>query len=162
MILIAPLWSAFPEWIHTLNCNLRGLIALVSGCMFKLYVLRIWIVTLIARLMGLTWGPSGADRTQVGPLLAPWILLTGEWRTTLFRILFKRYPRMTVKSNATYYDSRLFGRTTETLIFKQRDSSVKPILISEAENQSLRPRVCSASTLKAGPSLVMADIYCGE
>ena len=26
---------------------------------------------LIARFMGPTWGPSGADRTQVGPMLAP-------------------------------------------------------------------------------------------
>ena len=27
--------------------------------------------------MGPTWGPSGADRTQVGPMLAPWTLLSG-------------------------------------------------------------------------------------
>ena len=33
-------------------------------------------VPLIARFMGPTWGPSGADRTQVGPMLAPWILLS--------------------------------------------------------------------------------------
>ena len=31
---------------------------------------------LIARFMGPTWGPSGADRTQVGPMLAPWTLLS--------------------------------------------------------------------------------------
>ena len=24
-----------------------------------------------------TWGPSGADRTQVGPILGPWTLLSG-------------------------------------------------------------------------------------
>ena len=30
-----------------------------------------------ARFMGPAWGPSGADRTQVGPMLAPWTLLTG-------------------------------------------------------------------------------------
>ena len=29
------------------------------------------------RFMGPTWGPSGADRTQVGPMLAPWTLLYG-------------------------------------------------------------------------------------
>ena len=29
--------------------------------------------------MGPTWGPSGADRTQVGPILAPWTLLSGLW-----------------------------------------------------------------------------------
>ena len=27
--------------------------------------------------MGPTWGPSGADRTQVAPMLAPWTLLSG-------------------------------------------------------------------------------------
>ena len=32
--------------------------------------------TLIARFMWPTWGPSGADRTQVGPMLAPWTLLS--------------------------------------------------------------------------------------
>ena len=35
---------------------------------------------LIARFMGPTWGPSGADRTQVGPMLAPWTLLFGAGR----------------------------------------------------------------------------------
>ena len=35
-------------------------------------------VSLIAWFMRPTWGPSGADRTQVGPmLLAPWTLLSG-------------------------------------------------------------------------------------
>ena len=33
--------------------------------------------TLLARFMGPTWGPSGDDRTQVGPMLAPWTLLSG-------------------------------------------------------------------------------------
>ena len=27
--------------------------------------------------MGPTWGPSGADKTQVGSMLAPWTLLSG-------------------------------------------------------------------------------------
>ena len=34
---------------------------------------------LIARFMGPTWGPPGANRTQVGPMLAPWTLLSGRW-----------------------------------------------------------------------------------
>ena len=34
------------------------------------------ITSLIARFMGPTWGPSWADRTQVGPMLAPWTLLS--------------------------------------------------------------------------------------
>ena len=33
--------------------------------------------SLIARLMGPTWGPAGADRTQVEPMFPPWILLSG-------------------------------------------------------------------------------------
>ena len=33
--------------------------------------------SLIAGFMGPTWGPSGADGTQVGPMLAPWTLLSG-------------------------------------------------------------------------------------
>ena len=35
------------------------------------------IHTLIARFAGPTRGLSGADRTQVGPMLAPWTLLSG-------------------------------------------------------------------------------------
>ena len=36
--------------------------------------------SLIARFVVSTWGPSGADRTQVGPMLAPWTLLSGLGR----------------------------------------------------------------------------------
>ena len=35
------------------------------------------LASLIARFMGPTWGPSGADRTQMGSMLAPWTLLSG-------------------------------------------------------------------------------------
>ena len=35
------------------------------------------IKSLIAIFMGPTWGPSGADRTQVGPMLVPWTVLSG-------------------------------------------------------------------------------------
>ena len=31
----------------------------------------------IARFMGPTWGPSGSCRPQMGPMLAPWTLLSG-------------------------------------------------------------------------------------
>ena len=39
--------------------------------------------TLIARFMGSTWGSSGADRTQVGPVLGCWpheLCYLGTWR----------------------------------------------------------------------------------
>ena len=51
----------------------------------------------IASFMGPTWGQSGADRTQVGPKLAPWTLLSGfrwsKFRSTassrqLYRLIF--------------------------------------------------------------------------
>ena len=38
----------------------------------------------IAKFVGPTWGPSGADRTQVGPMLAPWTLLSGASSVTTF------------------------------------------------------------------------------
>ena len=36
-----------------------------------------WHLYLKARFMGSTWGPPGADRTQVGPMWATWTLLSG-------------------------------------------------------------------------------------
>ena len=33
---------------------------------------------LIARSLGPTWVPTGADRTQVGPMLATWVLISGS------------------------------------------------------------------------------------
>ena len=39
-------------------------------------ILLCYWTPLIARFMGPTWGPSGADRTQVGPILGPWTLLS--------------------------------------------------------------------------------------
>ena len=37
------------------------------------------LTPLIAIFMGPIWSPPGADRTQVGPVLAPWTLLSGCW-----------------------------------------------------------------------------------
>ena len=33
----------------------------------------------IAKFMGLTWGPPGSCRPQMGPMLAPWTLLSGTF-----------------------------------------------------------------------------------
>ena len=51
------------------NITVTDFLTQVPGIMMNL--------SLIARFMGPTWGPSGADRTQVGPMLAPWTLLSG-------------------------------------------------------------------------------------
>ena len=59
--------------IHYMNGNLRHAVSL-GTCM----LIVVGITALIARFMGPTRGPSGADRTQVGPMLAPWTLLSGS------------------------------------------------------------------------------------
>ena len=41
----------------------------------QLSLLLFVITYLIARFMGPTWGQHGVDRTQMGPMLAPWTLL---------------------------------------------------------------------------------------
>ena len=47
-----------------------------------------WVTTPNSK-MGPTWGPSGADRSQVGPMLAPWTVLSG---TSIFAaLIFFRY-----------------------------------------------------------------------
>ena len=64
------------------NSNIRYLLQVSS------YIVYLWITYInftatnailsqIARFMEPTWGPSGADRTRMGPMLAPWTFLTG-------------------------------------------------------------------------------------
>ena len=49
----------------------------ISQILISRYIWIHYTWPLIARFMGPTWGPSGADRTQMGPMLAPWTLLSG-------------------------------------------------------------------------------------
>ena len=56
-------------------------------------------VTLIARFLGPTWGPSGADRTQVGPMLAPWTLLSVK----TFANTGRRWPHYQSMNSFTKY-----------------------------------------------------------
>ena len=77
-----PFYLSRPHWViqvslwHYYNivtdnqCNL--LLCEVSNftCLFSIF-------SLIARSMGPTRDPSGADRTQVVPMLDPWTLLSG-------------------------------------------------------------------------------------
>ena len=45
------------------------------------------ITSQIARFVRPTWGPTGAGRTQLGPMLAPWTLLSGmEMLSTLLTL----------------------------------------------------------------------------
>ena len=59
------------------------------------------LISLIAKFMGPTWGPSGADRTQVGPMLVPWTLLSGMiyFRSPIFRWVSERKTLLQCVSN---------------------------------------------------------------
>ena len=67
----------------------------------------IWASSLITTSMGPIWGPSGADRTQVGLMLAPWTLLSGiesqitNNSTVLFNSLFSLTSNKTPKLHIT-------------------------------------------------------------
>ena len=49
----------------------------MTNGVLELWVGRQYLRSLIARFMGPKWGPSGADRTHMGPILAPSTLLSG-------------------------------------------------------------------------------------
>ena len=54
---------------------------------------------LIARFMGPKWGPSGADKTQVGPMFTPWTLLSGIMK---FVYWFVGWPKESFCNLVTY------------------------------------------------------------
>ena len=76
-----PCYQGSSYFIHEMYVSVFSWAASVAiDDIVKLYR-RQWgspasIDTLVAGFMGPTWGPSGADRTQVGPMLAPWTLLS--------------------------------------------------------------------------------------
>ena len=45
-------------------------------------------ISLLTRFMGPPWGPAGVDRTQVGPILAPWTLLSGTYAYSLVVVVY--------------------------------------------------------------------------
>ena len=58
---------------HCWSCSM--LVYLMAWCIKPLPVPM--LTSPIASFMGPTWDPHGADRNQVGPMLAPWTLLSG-------------------------------------------------------------------------------------
>ena len=71
-----------------LNVSKRRRSTIISGGIYNTNV-----YTLIARFMGPTWGPSGADRTQVGLMLAPWTSLLG-WTVSCLRSRWRYSQRL--------------------------------------------------------------------
>ena len=67
------MWKVFSFSMHHRWLSMSGDVA----------VTVLLLTALRARSMKPTWGPSGADRTQVGPMLAPWSLLCGRLESVL-------------------------------------------------------------------------------
>ena len=71
---------------------------------------RTWLITMRARFVGPTWGPSGTDRTRVGPMLAPGNLLSG-YRYMYIRIQLRNTitpPTREVHHMGKYHRKHLF------------------------------------------------------
>ena len=62
-------------WQNTLA---KSMITQFYASWFSDAVYRHNSATQIAKFMGPTWGPPGSCRTQMGPTLAPWTLLSGK------------------------------------------------------------------------------------
>ena len=74
--------------------------------------------TLIARFIRPTWGPSKADRNQVGPMLAPWTLLSGYLSCMLTsKLTAKRHHGQWRTANITDYKMKV---RIDWLIFESR------------------------------------------
>ena len=81
------------------------------------------LVPLIARFMGPTWGPSGADRTQVGPMLVPWTLLSGTYSVPNH---FLNPCLLLVKLNTFNYTSVNFDKNTKNFSSKKMHLKMLP------------------------------------
>ena len=78
-------WARYDS--HTCHANLNTIAAKsdhkldssakVGAAVYADDLVSAYVSSLRARFLGPTWCPSGADRTQVGPKLAPWTLLSG-------------------------------------------------------------------------------------
>ena len=58
--------------------------------------------SLMARFMGPTWGPSGAERTQEGPMLAPRTLLSGLILSQPWLVLNVNHSMHVIFGNLVY------------------------------------------------------------
>ena len=77
--------------------------------------------------MGRTWGLSGADRTQVGPMLSPWTLLSGmfwpndQYGTYVFKVLrhFENFTATTLHINIAFYKNDFFKIPQSKIAFEK-------------------------------------------
>ena len=79
-----------------------------SMCLLELIILN-FEGSMIARFMGPPWGPSGADRTQVGPMLAPWTLLSGSICVSLCQNIKIKPTKMYIPSTRAQFKINTHG-----------------------------------------------------
>ena len=73
------------------------------------HIYRFWWAFLssipqVAKFMWPTWGPPGSCRPKVGPMLAPWTLLSGTctWSEVRAWMLCNYIPQLSVTSNYSF------------------------------------------------------------
>ena len=59
--------------------------------------------TQIARFMGPTWGPPGSCRPQMGPMLAPWTLLSRQTKSSLLEVIYINILGMYFHIHMTFF-----------------------------------------------------------
>ena len=153
-IIIIIMQTDLSEGIEYIKClaqilnSLNHILCNIWGSVFSAYQFRLWwfwecvlcLITIINsevwtishcwRFTVPTWGPSGADRTQVGPMLAPWTLLSGmrcmSWCAPIEVIATLMYPDFIVIWIINYFDS---GWSPRWRVFTQNNAiDVKIIL----------------------------------
>ena len=110
--------SIHPPMFRTRGIKCNEIISIVSYNISELC--NSWTSSQIAKLMGPTWGPHGSCRPQMGPMLAPWNLLS--------RLLcpsegHKRWCWKIYRAWRLIYCCRLF----QSMLFSQQYISSRPL-----------------------------------
>ena len=101
-----------------------------------------WSITLIARFMVPTWGPSGANRTQVSPMLSPWTYL-GSFEYFGKHLRSRRYENWIDTPRQFMFP--IFSAFSKSMVlcnasFLQNDDYFIPALV--CEENLYRERLC--------------------
>ena len=86
------------------------------------------VITQIAKFMGPTWVPPGSCRPQMGPMLAPWTLLSGYVSVATSDERQKKLQLCVDNVHQWYYMNRLIAN---------KNKSVVMVIGSKAQLQSL-------------------------
>ena len=112
-------------------------------CLWLRWSVYCRVISLIARFMGSTWGPSGTDRTQLGPILAPWTLLYGMFYN------FTTFPRIWPFTSSTCSRHRLLYMLPSAVITR---SSITKYCIHHCNYWS---RISKAEPTKDSPCMAL-------